>query len=433
MTLADLKDLARKAEESRLEERDRNGRLPVGIPESRHNAGIHYFKWPSLNLAVRVDRLHEDSKYTVTGELTIQALPEGHLHQSRINLTSPRARADVVRFLAQRHEGIDWAVIVEQICVQVLKAHREGEPVVRLRDVEYSDSLAYRLEPFIVEQEANLIYGYGGLGKSLIAAYFAIAVDRGIIAPRENLRAEKGPVLYVDYETRKEIAARRFRLIERGLGLDDGPDILYRRFEQPVANEVERLQRIVAEYDIQLAIIDSAAPACGGEPEAASATIQYFAALRSLKIATLTIAHRAKNTAGPGPFGSVYWVNYPRNVFEIKKAQEVGDDRISVALVHQKANDTRLEKPFGFQIAFSDNAISISAQDIKDVPEFDEERSLRERVAETLANGRMKVAELVEELGAKPISVRQALNRGKDKDFIKLGEYWGLLAHPSDR
>ena len=428
--MTSFKDISRQAEEARLSDRDPKGKLTPRAPEVRQNAGVHYFRWTDLQLAVRVDRIREDSHHVVSAEMTIQALPEGHLHQARLNLTSTRARTDVVRFLATRHEGIDWDAIIEQVAVAVLRSHREGEPVVRLADVVIPERVQFRVDPLIVEQAANLIYGYGGLGKSLVAAYLSVTVDRGVIG--DGMTAEPGNVLYLDYETDKETTARRFRQIEHGLGLDEGSRVMYRFCHQPLTSEIEYLQRAVTEHDIQLVVVDSAGPACGGEPEAAASTILYFAALRSLRVATLTIAHRAKDAKGPGPFGSVYWTNYPRNIYLLKKAQEIDEQHISLALLHEKANDGKLHHPLGWLISFTPESITISRQNIKEVPEFEGERSIKDRVRDALAHGRMTPTALAEELGANERAIRQALTQGDGKEFIKIDSHsWGLR-HPGE-
>ena len=79
-------------------------------------------------------------------------------------------------------------------------------------------------------------------------------------------------------------------------------------------------------------------PACAGNPNDPEPTIEYFRALRSLRCCTLTIDHVAKAAAGQRtPFGTVYKTNLSRNVFELRKAQEVDEARISLGLFHRKA------------------------------------------------------------------------------------------------
>ena len=194
-----------------------------------------------------------------------------------------------------------------------------------------------------------------------MAAYLAMLVTEGILD--NGLIPEPGPVLYLDYETSSATAARRFNTLYAGFGFEHKSSVLYRFCFQPLASEIQEIQRIASEHGIQLIIVDSAGPACGGEPESASASIQYFAALRSLRATTLTIAHKAKGSSN-GPFGSVYWMNYPRSVYEIKKAQDEGENLIHVGLFHRKVNDGKLLKPMGFKFDFDENAVSVTKEDV---------------------------------------------------------------------
>ena len=100
-----------------------------------HTGGVFKLEWEEEQISVRLDRLTEDSKHTVTGEITISSsVPghRGHLHQARLNLTSTSARRTLATYLNSRAQGGDWDGIVEQACVRVLEGYREGEPLVHL-------------------------------------------------------------------------------------------------------------------------------------------------------------------------------------------------------------------------------------------------------------------------------------------------------------
>jgi hypothetical protein len=189
---------------------------------------------------------------------------------------------------------------------------------------------------------------------------------------------------------------------------------------------VDELQRIVAEHDIKMVIIDSAGPACGGEPESAMAAIQYFTALRSLHVTSLTIAHRSKGGNSIGPFGSVYWVNYPRNTYELKKSQQEGESIIHVALMHRKANEGRLQTSSSYRFHFDNGSVRLQMEMLEDVPEFFDELPLRERITANLVRtGPMTARALAEDLGANAQSVQVILSR--NNQFSKQGNNtWGV-------
>ena len=285
-------------------------------PTIRVNAGIYELVWLQEQVAIRVDRLHENSGSSLTGEILVKSLLPGmpsHLHQARLNLTSTAARRTLAKHLEERNPEAIWADIVEQACVLVLQSYREGEPVLTVNDIAPRQGSRFRLDPFVLEGHPNMIFGAGGVGKSLLAVYFAVLVSAG--HHRNGLSPMPGNVLYLDYETSPEELRERVAAIEAGLGEPGFSNIFYRFSHQPIANDIEQIQRIVSDKQIEFVVIDSMGPACGADPNSPEAVIAYFTALRSLRIASLTIDHVAKNANTPTPYGSVYKTNLCRSVY----------------------------------------------------------------------------------------------------------------------
>ena len=382
---------------------------PVQPPTLKVTGGVYSYIWHEQNVYMVVERIREDSRHTPTADIRIRARPQGHLHMTRINLLSTQARTQVAKHCHGRDPVRDWDAMVEQCCVMTLDHWRKGEPLVKLGAVNPPLEPAYRLKPFLLEQEATLIYGEGGIGKSYLAAYLAAQIDQGIkIGPYEPVR---GRVLYLDYETNAEIAARRFQALTKGFGFETQSEVLYRFCFQPLASDIAEIQKIVAEEEIECIVIDSAGPACGGDPESAASAINYFTALRSLRTTSLTIAHRSKG-GSIGPFGSVYWVNYPRAVYELKKSQEVGQDLMDVALIHQKANEGRLQEPVSFKFQFSPGVVVAKEQALDKVPAFVSELPIGEQLEIAIREeGPMTAKALAEETGLNIKSIQVILSR----------------------
>ena len=375
--------------------------------------GIYRLNWEDCGVQITADKVRESSRTAPTAEIRITAYPEGHITWTTLNLMNTKARADVVKFCEERASSAfrDWPAIMEELALAVIERHRQGEPVVELGEVKPSLEPHYRLAPLMLEGENTLIYGEGGIGKSYIAALAGVLVDKNLTFGR--LEPMKGNVLYLDYETGKNVTARRVNALQNGFGLSERSNILYRFCWQPVANDISELQRIVAENDIELVIVDSAGPACGGEPEAASSAIQYFTALRSLHVTTLTIAHKSEG-AGIGPFGSVYWVNYPRNTFELRRAQDEGSNIIHVSLAHRKANEGQLLKSTSYRFEFLEGQVRVGSESIEDVPDFFDSLPLADKIAHTLrSQGASSAKELAEEVDAKLRSVQVTLSNDK--------------------
>lgn len=406
-------------------------------PEFNHSGGIYMLKWPELQLGMKVDRISEDSKHVVHGEITVTTSAPGmnpHLHQARLNLTSTRSRREVARHLARiiNAEEATMDGIMEQACVMVVGAFRQGEPVIKLANRPETERLKFKLEPFLLEGQANLIFGDGASTKSLLAAYLAVLVDTGEMS--NGYISEPGRVLYLDYEASADELDERIKAINAGMGIEAPSDIYYRFCYQSIAADAEAIQEFVLENDITFLIIDSAGPACGGNPNEAQIGISYFNALRSLRVTSLTIAHQPKNLSEINkPFGSQFWWNMSRSVFQVKKTQELGEDVVQTGLFHRKANTSRLEKPIGFRIEFQNNqrhlaSVTFDKIEVRDVPELAQGQSLKDQLVDILRAGLTEVPELSEITGKAENSVRAQLSRHKTT-FVKVGERWGLVTH----
>ncbi len=137
------------------------------------------------------------------------------------------------------------------------------------------------------------------------------------------------------------------------------------------------------------------------------------------------------------PFGSIYKVNSARSIYEIRKTQEAGEDRMEIGIYHRKANSGRLQKPFSLGVAFfegQDPAILFSRSDIREVPGLVEGLALQDQIAAVLRYGAMTVAEIASEINAQQASVRANLHRHKNR-FVKadnMGKKWGLLSREID-
>ena len=404
--------------------------MPTSPPTLTNIGGIFNYKWESENVQIILERLREDSRRTVTADIRITAQPEGHIHMTRLNLLATRSRNEVARYARERcQRNRDWDAIIEQLCVMTLDLYREGEPVVNLGEVQPSPEPIFRLRPFIVEGEATILYGEGGIGKSMVAAMMAGLVDQNYST--STCQPMPGKVLYLDFETTADIAARRFQGITRGFGFGGSSNVIYRFCHQSLPADIGEIQRIVAEHNVDLIIVDSAGPACGGDPESAASAISYFTALRSLRKASVTIAHRSKG-GSVGPFGSVYWVNYPRMAYELKKSQEEESDERHGALIHRKVNDGRLQAPQAFCIRWHEGgAVTVKAEEMAEVAEFIDELPIADQCAIAIRdNGPRTVKELSEITGLQARSVSVVLSRSRSR-FNKVGNQQWDNVRPS--
>ena len=403
----------------------------VAGPAITSIGSIYRIQWPEDFLDFRVERIHEDSKGVTTAEIHIFYNGQANLviqEYERLNLTSAQAKAKLAKICEERAPiGVNWGQRIEKVCREVIQLHRQGEPIINLAEMKASERLRWRVEPLLYDKQANLIYGEGGLGKSILANYLGVLVASGQQTP-ELPNVEPGNVLYLDYETSPDEILERTSKLTEGLILANMPQIHYRFCSQPLAHDIEYLQREVLQRDISLIIVDSVGPACGGEPENAAATIECFRALRPLKVTALLVAHVAKNSHSKTPFGSVYWWNLSRSVWEVVKGDQSSDGSTEIGLWHRKVNNGRLLPPRAYRVRFSDEDITF--HDIRPQDSDTLKESLRnyEQIALALKDGGKNLAQIVETTGLKESAVKTELSKNKRR-FVKLGSgLWGNRA-----
>lgn len=405
-------------------------------PSCEVNAGIYLLKWSESHIVLRADRLKEHSD-SVSAEVTIKSTLPGiaaaHLHQARLNLTSTTSRKSLAKFLEERYGLIaPWPDMLEQACVMILERYREGDPPIPLHEVPVREALLYRAFPFLLEKQANLFFGAGQSGKSMLAVYLSVLVSTPF--DHSGITVEPGKVLYVDYETDEHEIAHRVRCIQAGLDFQGESTILYRSGKMPLADDIERIQRIVVEHEIDFVVVDSLGMAAGGDQDKSMDIIRYFQALRTLNLTTLTIDHLNKEGK---LYGNVYKFNEARNIFEVKAVIEPGIDRLDIGLYHRKMNNGHLCEPLGFRFQFNDTRYQVVKQDVKDISDLADAMPLRMKIKLALTRGAMTVKELAMELKTSQASVRNHLNTHRSTyiqtyDDSQREPSWGLKSVSND-
>ena len=377
------------------------------MPPSLERTGeIFTLRWHDRNVEMIVERFDTDRHHNVTAEITVQLLNSesgsGHITRGRAGLLSTFRTMidDATDFGGERNDKDAWRVMFKQMSNAVVDRYREGEPLINLAEMKREGPKPFLLSPFIFEGSPSVIYGRGGVGKSLFCLYLAVLLNQG--ATQNRLKAQKKcNVIYLDYEADAEESKHRADLIAHGLGMSQGIDIYYRHCAGTLASEIDIIQKRVNEVDADIVVIDSAIPACGNalDPDI---TGKFFAALRSLntgnrKVASLIIGHttKAQDNSG-GPFGSVQWRNQPRTVWEFRADQQAGNDEIDVQLIHQKVNLGKLLAPIGFKIRWAQGAVEIDSLDTRRHETFGADAPLGDRIAACIEQyGRLSFAELL--------------------------------------
>ena len=388
------------------------------------SGGVYLLKWSAENVVAAVSRLRE-SHDTVTAEVSFKTTSSGHspthLHQARLNLLSTTTRKSFAAALTTRIKELDWDAAVEQLCMLVLDHYRQGEPVVTLGEIPAREGNAFRVFPLLLENQANLFYGNGGSGKTKFATFLATLITSPLQGP--GLEVEPGNVLYLDWEASAEDLDESVKMIQAGLGIESASNIRYRYCFQPLADDIAHLRQLVLEHEIDMVVVDSIGAACGGEPESADVMLRYFLALRSLKVTTLSIHHINKEGK---LYGNQYIFNYARNIWEMKKAQELGEDTLSIGLYHRKMNNGKLLKPLGFKMHFNESAVHITKTDVRDVPELASGLPIKDQIYDVLRrHSRITALDISQELGVPERQVIGVLRSAAGR-FQRIGDLWQL-------
>ena len=388
----------------------------VGRPAIRSMGGIHELHFHDVGIRVRVDRLSESSRHETLAEIKIaNTLPgyPAHIHQARLNLKASTTRASMARNLMEKVE-LPWADILEFVCVMVLEAHRKGSPIVHLADHTMPEGLVFRLSPFLQERQPTVLFGEGDTGKSWLAILMGYLVATG--APKLGMEPEPGKVLYLDYETDEDTLWERLNMLFAGFDEPIPEGFFYRQMHQLMSADYLEINNLVMEHNIDLVIVDSAANAVG-EPEASTATTEYFRALRSLRVSSLTIAHVSKGGKLTEPFGSIFWRNAPRANFRVAAEHEPGATGFTVGLKHTKSNNGRRLPDRAYHLRFGDGSVHVDRAEPTDIHEWEETRTTAQRIAAALRGGAMTTKELAVDLELTESNIRTTLNRNRNDLF----------------
>lgn len=194
-----------------------------------------------------------------------------------------------------------------------LEDDADEDDAVLLLDQEFPDKEPLWLER-IHPQEHTILYGAGGTGKGVVAAWWVARLTR-----------EGKTVLVLDYEHHAQYEWGP-RLTKFGA---DSERVFYAQPVRPIWDISGWVRTQVVAHSADLVVVDSALYACVGiEPEKAEAAIRYSMAIADFGVPVLTLAHVTKEDGDPHyPFGSVFWHNGARVTISV--SQEKPEDPAS--------------------------------------------------------------------------------------------------------
>lgn len=400
--------------------------------------------WERERVRAIVSRLHSENGGAVTAEVQFHRTREGgeawHLEICSFNLLSSPTKAALAKKLEGKSSLEDvegsWGDLIEQVAVLALSHLREGDPLKWLDSRTEAAPVSYLLDPLLVRGQPTLIYGMGGTGKSYLAMCLGVIASLPWANNSLGLRpGEPVSVLYLDWETDGDTHHRRLNKIAEGADLK-GVRIAYRRCCIPLAQDLEAIASKVMECRAKLVIIDSVGVACSGDLNKPEVALEMYRGIRALgaDVTPLLIGHTAKGQlddqrAQKTPFGSAYFENQARRVYELRADREAGDGRIEVVMFDRKVNDSAKAKPWGLSMEFADRTVVFRRKEVAAMGLLSESLSYPQRIEFYLKTvGKATEEQICAEVGIDRAQLMPALTRMKQRGQVeRWSGFWGLL------
>ncbi len=377
---------------------------------------------------------HRDD--SVRAELIATCAGRG-LARAAWNLTSPRDTKALVEHLVRQADHVRWAQLLQFSAWQAIDAFRAGAPLERTGRRAPTDDRVL-LAPLLWRGQPTILYGPGGVGKSLLAAGIAVAVQTGQqLVPGLEPRA-RGPALILDWETDCDTWNSALQAVCAGVGLEP-VEVLYQRMYRPLADAEEEIAATVAEHQVAVIVVDSTEAALTPGDAFNMSAQALFNALRGLETAALVIDHvsgdNLSRDAAAKPIGGIAKVNRARGVWELRAEQEPEDGRIELVLMDRKRNGRVRQPSIGLTARLEqvdqDGVAGCIRWEHSEIRAEELERaalSKHQRMRRLLAEGAMTVADVAAELGMTNGAVRKYVSRYRDIARLEDGRI-GLLAN----
>jgi len=403
------------------------------MPDISQTLTGYTFEWAEHNLIVKVSRIRPHTDGRITADISIILGKDKQEEPTfSFNFSSSTTRKQLIKSLNEKYPDWVWLEIIDELSRQVQKLALTGEPVKELWTSEDMEPPKYLLEPILLEGLPTIIFGEKGVTKSYFAQLLYLILSLpwkdnalGLIAPKRQVKT-----LYLDWELPGNIAQWNMKKLIEGMDLGAVP-LLHRHCSSPLSEDLEQIQGYIEETKAEVIIIDSLGRACGGDLSKDTENAnRFFVGIDKLKTTSLILAQTSKGGEGKSKsiFGSAFFTYYARSIFELCKADTLGDDEISVALFHRASNLTRLQSPMGFRFSFNGNHTYVESQTVT-YSEFLEKVNRQAQVLEILRGGSMTTPEIMSALDMTRSNADTVLKRLKDKQkIVRLEDKWGLMA-----
>jgi len=403
----------------------------------------YLLEWESpCNLGAWATNLRVSHDSEVRGYLEIRGTDGKKdilLVPTKFNFSSEPTRAKFADQLQKKLDlQVEWKEVFDSICQIIQELVRTGDKCVEVFPDPNTPPPEQLLQGLLYKGVQNIIFGEKGVLKSTVAYLLGVCVT---LPWRDNpldlsVSEDSVKTLVLDWETDENIFRYCMSRLQKGMNIPVC-SLHYRRCTLPLMDDIEAVQKHIADTGAKLLIIDSLGAAAGGERgelKGSEAALLFNTALRKLKLTSLIIAQTSKadlDGKRKTIFGSTYFTYYARNIFELCAGHDDLGDKQHLALFHRECNLGKKMPSMGLQVEFNEanGGIKIQREHLS-VAEFAQKVSVSMRILEALKQGAMTSKELTDYLEVGRNTIDQTLGRLRTNHKITdTGDKkWGLLA-----
>lgn len=302
---------------------------------------------------------------TLEANLCVRYSGDPESYEQFINLKSQSTREGLARALGSMFgkDAGNWTGLVAIAYSRVRKAYDDVPKAQLVGKLAKEPDNRFLVDTLVPLGSSTLLFGLGGTGKSTLAKRLMLEIAMGGEFLGQRVY-QPGAVVIVDWEDPRS-ARTEFERVLEGMGfpaelLEELPVYFWSPEGAPLAGHAAALRRFCEQNEVVAGLIDSAMPACGGEPEKSEPALQFFNALNSIPITWIVLSHVSKGEADLGgmkrPYGNVVWENMPRRVWALHTPTEGRETSLTrdIVLRCTKTN-RRWPPPFSYRVLYTDD------------------------------------------------------------------------------
>lgn len=340
-----------------------SGPAQIGAPRLESlGAGAGYLAtFPDAHAVLAANGLRQ-GRDGLKADVRVEVGPFGDgalrpLTEGRLELASISQRETWERRLTKRWAGVDWGAVMDRFCAAVLLAEKRlDKPAILLRDAVDPPSNAMAITPLVLRSLHTLWFGADGTLKSYAALAAGLSIHAGLplMGVQPGLECRVALANFEPFDA-GEHKSRMRKLLGVGPGFPAAelPDIVYVEcYGSSLAEQVERLQRIVRDERIGFMLLDSIGFAADGPLNDDETARRFWVSAGQLGCPILATGHTPKE--GDQVFGSRFWRAGARGAWHITKIDGENPQQPILRFINQKLSVDAVAGAVNLAFDFSD-------------------------------------------------------------------------------